>query len=166
MSTSAEEDAAAVGRDLAGELPDQRGLAGAIRADDRVQLAPRNRERNVIRCDDTAELLDEPLDPQQCIRHGRPREHAVDAAAREQHDQQKQRTQQDPASIPPCVPPPLRTAGWQPPVLRSAAPPPTSNTRTAPNSGPNDDAMPPRTTMTIRSPERVQCMVAGLMNPV
>ena len=32
--------------------------------------------------------------------------------------------------------------------------------------GPNDDPMPPSTTMTMRSPERVQCIVAGLMNPV
>ena len=34
-----EADAAGIGRDLAGELADQRGLAGAVRADDGVQLA-------------------------------------------------------------------------------------------------------------------------------
>ena len=33
-----EEDAAGVRRDFAGELADQRGLAGAVRTDDRVQL--------------------------------------------------------------------------------------------------------------------------------
>ena len=33
-------------------------------------------------------------------------------------------------------------------------------------SGPNDDAMPPSTTITIRSPERVQNMIDGLMKSV
>ena len=37
-----ETDASGVGSDLAGELPDQRGLARAVRSDDRVQLALRN----------------------------------------------------------------------------------------------------------------------------
>jgi hypothetical protein len=39
-----EADVAAVRRDLAGQLPDQRGLAGAVRADERVQLAALERE--------------------------------------------------------------------------------------------------------------------------
>ena len=40
MSAPVERDAAGVGRDLAGKLADQRGLAGAVRADDGVQAAP------------------------------------------------------------------------------------------------------------------------------
>src|SRR5262245_32501398 len=37
-----EADVSRVGRDLAGELANQRGLASAVRSDDRVQLALRN----------------------------------------------------------------------------------------------------------------------------
>src|SRR6478736_6310786 len=39
---AAEMDAAGIRRDLAGELADQRGLAGAVRPDDGVQLARRS----------------------------------------------------------------------------------------------------------------------------
>ena len=39
-----EADAAGIRRDLAGQFADQRGLAGAVRADDGVQFACRNGE--------------------------------------------------------------------------------------------------------------------------
>ncbi len=52
---AAEKDAAGVRREMTGELADQRGLAGAVRADDRVQLAFRDVERNVIGREDAAE---------------------------------------------------------------------------------------------------------------
>ena len=36
----------------------------------------------------------------------------------------------------------------------------------APTTGPNSEPMPPRMTITIRSPERVQYITAGLMKSV
>ena len=62
MSLAGEADAAGVGRDLAGQLADQRGLAGAVRADDGVQLAARHRERDVVGGDDAAEALGQAVD--------------------------------------------------------------------------------------------------------
>ena len=41
-----------------------------------------------------------------------------------------------------------------------------SSSATAPNSGPNGEAMPPSTTMMMRSPERVQYMIPGLTKSV
>ena len=85
-----EDDAAGVRGDLAGELADQRGLAGAVRADDGVQLAGGTSSDDVVGGDDAAEALGQAVDLQQRLRHGaQPRQHAVDAAAREQHDQQQ-----------------------------------------------------------------------------
>ena len=85
-----ETDAAGVGRDLAGELADQRGLAGAVRPDDGVQLARRHVERDVVGGDDAAEALAQAVDlAAAASATARPREQAVDAAAREQHDQQE-----------------------------------------------------------------------------
>ena len=65
-----EADAAGVRRDLAGELADQRGLAGAVRADDGVQLARRHRERDAVGGDHAAEALGQSVDLQQCVSHG------------------------------------------------------------------------------------------------
>ena len=50
-------------------------------------------------------------------------------------------------------------------VTRDSASSSTSSA-TAPISGPNTEPMPPSTTMTMRSPERVQCIIAGLMKSV
>ncbi len=42
----------------------------------------------------------------------------------------------------------------------------STSSATAPISGPNGEAMPPSTTMMMRSPERVQYIIAGLTNSV
>ena len=68
-----EADASRVGRDLAGELANQRGLAGAVRSDDRVQLALRNGERNRVGGNHAAEALAEIFDFQERVSHGAPR---------------------------------------------------------------------------------------------
>src|SRR6266487_7116448 len=68
-----EADASRVGHDLASELANQCGLAGAIRSDDRVQLALRNGERNRVGRDHAAEALAETLDFQERVSHGAPR---------------------------------------------------------------------------------------------
>ena len=89
---AAERDAAGMRREMPGELADQRGLAGAVRTDDRVDLARGDVERDVVAS-------------QRCRRSGapglstrssgsatvEPPEQAHDAAAAEQHDQQQQR---------------------------------------------------------------------------
>ena len=55
MSRPAKRMAAGIRQQLPGELADQRGLAGAVRADDRVQFARRDIERQVVGRDDAAE---------------------------------------------------------------------------------------------------------------
>ena len=57
-------------RDLAGQQADQRGLAGAVRADDGVQFAARDIERDGVGGDDAAEALGQALDLQQRLSHG------------------------------------------------------------------------------------------------
>ena len=52
-----EEDAPAVGRQGAGDLADERGLAGAVGANERVYLAARDLERHIVGGDDAAEAL-------------------------------------------------------------------------------------------------------------
>src|SRR5947207_2683112 len=52
-----EEDAAAVGRHGAGDLANERGLAGAVRANERVYLAAHDLERHIVGSDDAAEAL-------------------------------------------------------------------------------------------------------------
>src|SRR5215831_7436097 len=56
-----EADGAGIGRNFAGELTDQRRLAGTIRADDRVQLAASDRERDLVASDHAAEALGQAL---------------------------------------------------------------------------------------------------------
>ena len=56
-----EADGPGVGRDLAGQLPDQRRLAGAVRADQRMRLAGADVERDVVGRDQRAERL--PAEP-------------------------------------------------------------------------------------------------------
>ncbi len=65
-----EADAAGIRCQLAAELGDQRGLAGAVRPDDRVQLAGVDVERDVVGGDDAAEALGQILDLQQRLAHG------------------------------------------------------------------------------------------------
>ncbi len=62
-------DAAGIGRHLTAELGDQRGLAGAVRPDHRVQFARGDLEREIVAGDDAAEALGEPLDLQQRRAH-------------------------------------------------------------------------------------------------
>ena len=64
MSCAGEVDTPGVGRDLAGQLADQRGLAGAVRADDGVQLACRHREIDAVGGGDAAEALRQTVDGQ------------------------------------------------------------------------------------------------------
>ena len=59
-----------LGRNLAGQLADQRGLAGAVRADNGVQRALWHRQRDLVGGDDAAEALGEALDLEQGTRHG------------------------------------------------------------------------------------------------
>ena len=63
-------DGAGIRHQLSGQLADQRGLAGAVRADDRVQLARRDIEREIVGRDDAAEAADQVFDAEQGISHG------------------------------------------------------------------------------------------------
>src|SRR6476661_3135211 len=67
---AAEMDAADVGRELSGQLADQRALARAVRPDDGMKLAGGYQERNIVRRDDTAEAFAQVLDMQQGLSHG------------------------------------------------------------------------------------------------
>ena len=117
------------------ELRDQRGLAGAVRPDHGVQFALRDVERQVVGGDDAAEALGEILDLQQRAQLMRApcadrSQQAVDAAAREQHDQQQQRPEDDlpifgdagRAASSSTAAPPRRTAGRTASPCRRARP--------------------------------------------
>src|SRR5205085_8014346 len=52
-----EDDAAALGREHAGDLTDQRRLAGAVRPDQRVHLAARHFQGHIVGGDDAAEAF-------------------------------------------------------------------------------------------------------------
>ena len=64
-----EVNAAAMRRQMAGKLADQRGLAGAVRPNDGVQLAAADIERHVVGRHDAAEAAHQFLDAQQGISH-------------------------------------------------------------------------------------------------
>ncbi|MET4788578.1 hypothetical protein ABIF64_000756 [Bradyrhizobium japonicum] len=55
--------------EVPGELADQRGLAGTVRADDGVQLAGRDVERDVVRRNDAAEAAHQLFDAEQRFSH-------------------------------------------------------------------------------------------------
>ena len=55
---------------LPGQLADQRGLAGAVGADDGVQFARRDVERQIVGRDDAAEPPDQVFDAEQGLSHG------------------------------------------------------------------------------------------------
>jgi hypothetical protein len=65
-----EADAAGVGRDLAGQLADQRGLAGPIWADDGVQLSRWQQQGDAIGGDNAAEALGQAVDLEKRVSHG------------------------------------------------------------------------------------------------
>ena len=65
----AEMNAAGIGDQRAAELGDERGLAGAVRADDGVQLAFRYGDIDVVGGDDAAEALGEAFDLEQRVSH-------------------------------------------------------------------------------------------------
>ena len=65
-----EMDAAGVRHDLAAELADQRGLAGAVRPDDGVQFALPDIEPDIVGGEHAAEALGEALDAEQRVSHG------------------------------------------------------------------------------------------------
>ena len=52
-------------REKAADQVEEGGLAGAVRADDRAQLAGLDRHRHVVDGDQAAEMLGDVLDPQQ-----------------------------------------------------------------------------------------------------
>ena len=96
----AEEDLAAVGPQHAGHQVDQRGLAGAVRADQRVALAARQIDLDVA-CATTSEpkLLSSPrvesagaLTCGSTARGDQARQPAEDAVRQEDHDGDQQRT--------------------------------------------------------------------------
>ena len=64
-----EADAAALRRSLAGQERDQRGLAGAVGADNGVKLAARDVERDAVGRHHAAEALGQALDLQQRLTH-------------------------------------------------------------------------------------------------
>ena len=64
-----EVDGAGVGREVAGELADQRGLAGAVGADQGVDLARPHVDRDVVGGDQAAEALDQAVGGEQRLSH-------------------------------------------------------------------------------------------------
>ena len=65
-----EMNGAGIRHQLPGQLADQRGLAGAVGADDGVQFAGRDVERQIVGGDDAAEAPHQVFDAEQGISHG------------------------------------------------------------------------------------------------
>ena len=65
------DDATCARRQEAGDDREQRGLAGAVRPDQRGDAPGRSGERGLIDGEQTAEALRHLLDPQQRLSHGR-----------------------------------------------------------------------------------------------
>src|SRR5262249_37924526 len=61
----AEHDGAGLGAERAGNTVDQRGLAGAVRADEAEALARRNLDTDIVKRGETAKAVGERNDPQQ-----------------------------------------------------------------------------------------------------
>src|ERR1035437_4741341 len=165
-----ETNAAGVGRYLAAELADQCGLAGAVRPDHRVQLAGNHVEREIVGGDDALEALGQVTDLQQRLAHART--FAPSLASRPSMPRRANNTTRSSNG-------PMIICQYS--EARAAASPkngvPTSlitngnissNSSSAParNSGQKGKAMPPSTTMMMRSPERVQYMIPGLTKSV
>src|SRR5664280_2855677 len=143
-------DAAGIGPQLANELGDQRSLAGAVRPDHRVQLAGIHAERKIVGGDDALEALGQVVHLQQRLAH--------------------RRTFASSPTMPPRANSTTSSSSGpriicQYSVMPDSASSSTSSA-TAPISGPTTEPMPPSTTMTLRSPERVQCIMSGLTNSV
>jgi hypothetical protein len=69
MLRSPKRDRAGIRCHLAGDLTDQGGLAGAVGADQRMQLALAHLKRDAVRSNDAVEALGQFLNLQQGIRH-------------------------------------------------------------------------------------------------
>src|SRR5215468_1019907 len=78
---AAEEDLAAVRPQHAGHEVDERGLPGAVRADERVARADRHREIDAARDDERAEALVEAPRRERRRRHAAPRRHDAPSRA-------------------------------------------------------------------------------------
>src|ERR1039458_9881965 len=165
-----ETNAAGVGRYLAAELADQCGLAGAVRPDHRVQLAGNHVEREIVGSDDALEALGQVTDLQQRLAHALTL--APSLASRPSMPRRANNTTRSsngPMII--CQYSEARAAaspknGVPTSLITNGNISSNSSSATAPNSGPNGEAMPPSTTMMMRSPERVQYMIPGLTKSV
>src|SRR4029453_18560036 len=76
---SEQPDRAAVGGEIAGDQVEQRGLAGAVRADDQAPLARHHAQRHVLGCGQPAEPLAQMRDFER--RYRRRRGHCADSDA-------------------------------------------------------------------------------------
>src|SRR6185437_7092913 len=137
-----EDDAAAVGSQLAGELGDQRRLAGAVGADQRVHLAGTHLQVDAGAGDHTAEALGQPLHVEQ-RRVAVQRRHARSSAPA--RPRRAKRTTI--SSIQP-----VQNAQY---VVYDASVSSATTSTAAPRTPPQIEATPPRITITISVPECV-----------
>src|SRR5262249_52383381 len=155
-----EEHASAVGGELARELVDERGLAGAVGADDGVQLAGRDVQRDLVGDQERAVALDQRLRAQQRIQLASPTASRACAGAAGWRSKRCSRPAMPvlPAST-------MRTmSGPKTAIQCSVKPFSTSSTprkASAPRSGPKTDPMPPSTIITMRSPDTIQDRLLG-----
>ena len=142
-----EADAARVRAQVAGELADERRLAGAVRADDRVRLAlARRRSRRRRSRAARRTTCDRPATSSRAsLIAVASRQQAGEPAPANSTDQHEDRPEDD-----------LPVRGPAP-----RAGPRAAAARAAPSTGPPACAMPPRITMNMISPERVQFMKLG-----
>src|SRR2546422_1430377 len=133
-------DRAVVGAEQAGQDVEERRLAGAVRADERADLAARQVEAHAVDRTDTAERLTDVDDPEQRLRHDglRPRqEFRAGRPARAGSGWRRARA----ASTPCTSSPPCRGACRSPPPL--ARPPAPARRRAAPSRAAPPTSAPP-----------------------
>src|SRR5690606_34304240 len=149
---SAEPDAARARQVDAGEQVQQRGLAGAVRADDRVHEPGRELEGEVLDGMHAAELLGQPFDAQRAHRERRPKYAAsVGTAPRGKK------------IIVPIMIAPSTTISYSLTIVSACG---STVSTVAPTTAPKVDAMPPKTTMVTSSTECRNDAFVGEMKPL
>src|SRR5690606_20259171 len=149
---SVERDAAGARHVDAGEQVEQRGLAGAVRADDRVNRARVDRKRQSLHRVDAAEFPGEPVDAQSAHRGLRPSQSPMVGTA-----------PRGKKIIVAIMIAPSTTISYSLTTVRACG---RTVSTAAPTTAPKVDAMPPKTTIVTSSTECMNDALAGVMKPL
>src|SRR5438132_1211774 len=170
-----EHDPARIRPELAGQLPDQGGLTGAVRTDERMGFALTDAERNVVGGDERAERLAQVLDLEQELAHSAaPGLESAAGSSASGKSTLGSRTLSAPVarrSMPqmPSLTSSTRATSSGPKnsiqcSVKSESTSRKARKNAAPTIGPISELAEPRMTIASNSPDSCQLIVAGLTN--